>query len=85
MAAQPPPPELRQFFSFLTLRHLEKMVRVKLNGDRVAFGILVGYDHFMNLSLRNAEIITPPNETIHVDSCILRGATVLSFEANNTG
>jgi small nuclear ribonucleoprotein G len=75
MAAQPPNPELKM--------HLQKMIRVKLNANRLAYGTLMGYDHFMNLSLRNAQIEVPGVPPLPVESCILRGAIVLSFEAVN--
>jgi small nuclear ribonucleoprotein G len=75
MAAQPPHPELKA--------HLQKTIRVKLNANRFVYGTLMGYDHFMNLSLRNARIEVPGVAPLPVDSCILRGATVLSFEAVN--
>lgn len=76
MTAQPPHPELKE--------HLEKKVRVSLNKDREIIGILVGYDHFMNLTLRNA-IVTPKKgePSIEVPTVVIRGATVLSFEAIN--
>jgi len=75
MAAQPPHPELRH--------HLTKPIRVKLNKDRIVDGLLVGYDHFMNLSLRKVQITAPGIPTMAADSCIIRGATILSFEGVN--
>jgi small nuclear ribonucleoprotein G len=77
MAAQPPHPELKA--------HIQKVIRVKLNENRFVFGTLIGYDHFMNLSLRNAQIEVPGKSPLMVESCILRGASVLSFEAVNVG
>jgi hypothetical protein len=44
---------------------------------------LMGYDCFMNLSLPNARIEVPGTGPHQVESCILRGATVLSFESVN--
>jgi small nuclear ribonucleoprotein G len=75
MTAQPPHPELKA--------HLQKVIRVKLNENRFVYGTLMGYDHFMNLSLRNARVEVPGLAPLQVESCILRGATVLSFEAVN--
>jgi small nuclear ribonucleoprotein (snRNP)-like protein len=75
MTAQPPHPELKA--------HLQKVIRVKLNSDRFVFGTLIGYDHFMNLSLRGASIELPGKAAVPIESCILRGASVLSFEAVN--
>ena len=75
MTAQPPHPELRH--------HIEKSIKVKLNKDRIVFGILVGYDHFMNISLRNATIEAPGIPTSKVESCIIRGNSILSFEGIN--
>jgi small nuclear ribonucleoprotein G len=77
MTAQPPHPELKA--------HIQKVIRVKLNENRFVFGTLIGYDHFMNLSLRNAQIEVPGKSPLMVESCILRGASVLSFEAVNVG
>lgn len=75
MAAQPPHPELRA--------HMEKSICVKMNCNRMVYGTLIGYDHFMNLSLRNAKIKVPNQPDIIVNSCILRGASILSFEGTN--
>ena len=75
MSAQPHLPELKA--------HLEKQIRVKLNEGRTVYGMLIGFDHFMNLALRNAKIETPGRMPESVDSIILRGACVLSFEAVN--
>ena len=49
----------------------------------MVYGTLIGYDHFMNLSLRNAKIKVPNQPDIIVNSCILRGASILSFEGTN--
>ena len=76
MTAQPPNPELKD--------HLGKQIRVSLNKHREIIGILVGYDHFMNLTIRNAQIKTQfEQEPVQVPSVVIRGATVLSFEAIN--
>lgn len=76
MAALPPNPELKA--------HLAKGIKVKMNEGRYAVGILVGYDHFMNLTLRNVQIECPNCPTCNVSSCVIRGSSILSFEANNT-
>ena len=75
MAAQPPNPELKA--------HLQKVIRVKCNGNRYVFGTLVGYDHFMNLSLRNVRLEAPGMDPVTTETTMIRGATVLSFEAVN--
>ena len=75
MSAQPPHPELKA--------HLQKVVKVKCNGNRIVYGTLVGYDHFMNLSLVNVRVESPSGlfDTVETENVIIRGATVLSFEA----
>ena len=76
MTAQPPNPELKE--------HLGKQIRISLNKNREISGILVGYDHFMNLTIRNARIEAPKGSSpLMVPSVVIRGATVLSFEAVN--
>ena len=62
---------------------MNKEIRVKLNCNRTVFGTLIGFDHFMNLSLRNAQIEVPGQPPVIVNSCILRGAAILSFEGVN--
>ena len=76
MTAQPPNPELKE--------HLGKQIRVTLDLNREIIGILVGYDHFMNLTIRNAKVFNNKDQPpIDVPSVVIRGATVLSFEAIN--
>lgn len=71
------------FFFILTFRHLQKVICVKLNEGRIVHGTLIGFDHFMNLSLRNVKVEAPGRPPVLRDSCILRGACILSFEAVN--
>ena len=71
------------FLFYLTLSHLTKVICVKLNEGRVVHGTLIGYDHFMNLSLRNVKVEAPGRTPVMCDSCVLRGAAILSFEAVN--
>lgn len=72
-------------------KHLRHPVLVKLNDGRIVEGILVGSDTFMNLSLRNVKIILDyPREKPNLcefttDSCVIRGASILSLESLNTG
>lgn len=64
--------------------HLQKQIRVTINKGREAIGTLVGVDQSMNISLRRAQITSPFDpKPIVVDSCVIRGASVLSFEAIN--
>lgn len=75
MSAQPPHPELKA--------HLGRVIRVKCGSERVIFGTLVGYDHFMNLSLRNVRVDAPGLDSVTMETTLVRGACVLSFEAIN--
>ncbi|EAY12594.1 Sm protein [Trichomonas vaginalis G3] len=64
---------------------LQKQVRITINQKREAIGTLVGIDQFMNLSLRRVQIKAPFDpKPVVVDSCVIRGASVLSLEAINT-
>lgn len=54
-----------------------------MNENRSVEGILIGYDHFMNLSLRNARIEVPNVSDVQVPTCVIRGSSILSFEAVN--
>ena len=63
--------------------NLNKSIHVIVNDGREIFGILVGFDPFMNLSLRNVQVSTPKMEKFQVESCIVRGSTILSFEGVN--
>ena len=67
-----------------------KKVMVRLEGNRRVVGVLSGYDHFMNLTLRNAteeraataaggDASAAPSATM--STCIIRGASVLNIEA----
>ena len=63
--------------------NLNKKVHVLVNDGREVFGILVAFDPFMNLSLRNVQVLSPKMEKFEVESCIVRGSTILSFEGVN--
>lgn len=75
MASQPPNPELAA--------HLEKRICVKLNENRIVYGKLMGFDSFMNLNLVDVQIQAPGKPPVKAQSCVIRGACILSFEAIN--
>ncbi|EAX81640.1 Sm protein [Trichomonas vaginalis G3] len=74
--AQPPYPELKG--------HLQKKVKIMSNKDREVSGILTGFDHFMNLTIRDAQIKTPYDKApVFCNSCVIRGTMILSVETLN--
>ena len=67
----PPMPELKGF--------MQKKIKVNLNADRIVSGVLIGYDHFMNLSIQNAKLEIPGTIPTKVDRLLVRGACIQSF------
>ena len=67
----PPMPELKMF--------MQKKIKVNLNADRTVSGTLIGYDHFMNLSIQNARLEVPGAVSTKVDKILVRGTCIQSF------
>lgn len=67
----PPMPDIKEF--------MHKKIKVLINEERVVKGILIGFDHFMNLSIKNATIEIPNKTPSKVDNMLIRGSCIESF------
>lgn len=68
------PPDLQKYFG--------KQVLLRLNGDRRIIGKIIGYDHFMNLSLDDAVeyVGKDGRETRPLYKTLVRGKSIIFWE-----
>ena len=68
------PPDLQKYFN--------KKLLLRLNGDRRVIGTVIGYDHFMNISLDNAVeyIGGDSRETRALFKTVIRGKNIIFWE-----
>eukprot|EP00792_Barthelona_sp_PAP020_P004407 TRINITY_DN2107_c0_g1_i1.p1 TRINITY_DN2107_c0_g1~~TRINITY_DN2107_c0_g1_i1.p1 ORF type:complete len:86 (-),score=24.44 TRINITY_DN2107_c0_g1_i1:73-300(-) len=62
--------------------YLKKTVRISLNNENYICGILVGFDEFPNLTIRDAIMSSkadPTNET-HIGVTVIRGNAITFIE-----
>lgn len=62
--------------------YLNKRLLLKLNGDRRVIGRVIGYDHFMNLSLEDAieSVGKGGAETRPLFKTMIRGESIIFWE-----
>lgn len=60
--------------------YLNKRVLVILNGDRRVIGRVIGYDHFMNLSLEDAIEKSAKGESRPLFRTVIRGESIVFWE-----
>ena len=51
-----------------------------MNGDRIVYGTLRGFDVFMNIVLDDSYEETPGEAKLSMNTCILRGNSIISVE-----
>ena len=72
------PPDLQKYFN--------KQVLIRLNGDRRIIGKIIGYDHFMNLSLDDAieyvggDAENGQQDTRPLHKTLVRGKSIIFWE-----
>jgi len=68
------PPDLQKYFN--------KQVLIRLNGDRRIIGKIIGYDHFMNLSLDDAVeyVGEDGHDTRPLFKTLVRGKSIIFWE-----
>ncbi|PVV03202.1 hypothetical protein BB560_002335 [Smittium megazygosporum] len=62
-------------------KYMDKNLCLKLNGSRKVYGVLRGYDDFMNLVLDQAYEQISESEKIELGSTVVRGNSVIVIEA----
>ncbi len=60
-------------------KYVDKRISIKLNGKRTVKGLMIGYDHFMNISLDKAVDVSGKEE-IELGKTIIRGNSILMWE-----
>lgn len=60
-------------------KHVNKNISIKLHNHRTISGILVNFDHNMNLVLEKVEDITNSEEKKNLGKVVLRGDNILTI------
>ena len=60
-------------------KYVDKHLLIRLNAKRKIAGLLIGYDHFMNIVLDKA-IEHVGKETKEIGKCMIRGNSVIMWE-----
>ncbi len=60
-----------------------KQITVRMEGNRTVTGVLGGYDHFMNLTLRSAveQPSAPGAAPVQLNTCVIRGSAITNIES----
>ncbi|EEB06814.1 Sm snRNP core protein Smg1 [Schizosaccharomyces japonicus yFS275] len=62
-------------------KYLDKQVFVQLNGSRKVYGVLRGYDIFLNIVVEDAYEEKSTGEKAPIGSAAIRGNSVIMIEA----
>ncbi|EPY50468.1 Sm snRNP core protein Smg1 [Schizosaccharomyces cryophilus OY26] len=62
-------------------KYLDKQVFVQLNGSRKVYGVLRGYDIFLNIVLEDTTEEKADGEKVKIGSVTIRGNSVIMIEA----
>lgn len=62
-------------------KYMDKLLTIKMNGDRRVNGVLRGYDQFLNIVLEDANEQLHDGRTIPIGMVVLRGNGIVQLQS----
>eukprot|EP00632_Arachnochrysis_sp_CCMP2950_P011775 CAMPEP_0185696670 /NCGR_PEP_ID=MMETSP1164-20130828/5276_1 /TAXON_ID=1104430 /ORGANISM="Chrysoreinhardia sp, Strain CCMP2950" /LENGTH=74 /DNA_ID=CAMNT_0028363551 /DNA_START=90 /DNA_END=314 /DNA_ORIENTATION=+ len=62
-------------------KYMDKLLSIKVNGNRRVHGTLRGYDQFLNLVLDEATEETHDGKAVKIGMVVLRGSSIVQLQS----
>lgn len=61
-------------------KYMDKRLDIRLNANRRLYGVLKGYDQFMNIVLEDTQEVVSNEEKVNIGTVMIRGNSIVLWE-----